>query len=139
MAAFEALYRAPRPDNDCPSVFLQKGPRLRPIFLLPICIFHIEECHNIHSHESILLSQVSIPSIPAWRLEAERRETTLIPVVLYKQCCAHDPMVIREAAEHFGVPGATAGIWNMCDIPALAPGTPSRAGAASDPARTAGL
>jgi hypothetical protein len=39
---------------------------------LPVCIFHIEECHNIHSHESILLSQVFIPSIPAWRLEAER-------------------------------------------------------------------
>jgi hypothetical protein len=30
-----------------------------------------------------------------------------------------------DAYEQFGVPGATAGIWNMCDIPALTPGTPS--------------
>jgi hypothetical protein len=39
---------------------------------------------------------------------------------VFGDLCANEP-----ERRHFGVPGASGGIWNMCDIRLYAPGTPT--------------
>jgi len=59
LPSFEALDSVPRPDNDFPAVFPEKGLRLRAIFLLPVRVFHVELRHNIYRHGFLLLSRLN--------------------------------------------------------------------------------